>query len=55
MGGTSRVSREAHARICERLGVKFPGPTRPRGEIPPACFEHGRERTWVMVDRCRRA
>src|SRR6516165_6502025 len=28
VGGTSRVSREAHARICERLGVKFPGPTR---------------------------
>src|ERR1039457_1804213 len=25
MGGTSRVSREAQARICERLGVKFPG------------------------------
>jgi hypothetical protein len=22
------VSREAQARICERLGVKFPGPTR---------------------------
>ena len=28
MGGTSRVSREAQARICEGLGVKFPGPTR---------------------------
>src|ERR1035441_5042727 len=27
-GGTSRVSREAQARICERLGGKFPGPTR---------------------------
>ena len=25
MGGTSRVSREAQARFCERLGVKFPG------------------------------
>ena len=24
MGGTSRVSREAQARFCERLGVKFP-------------------------------
>ena len=34
MGGTSRVSREAQARICERLGAKFPGATRPRGEIP---------------------
>ena len=28
MGGTSRVSREAQARICEGLGVKVPGPTR---------------------------
>ena len=27
-GGTSRVSREAQARICERLGVQLPGPTR---------------------------
>src|SRR5664279_6267016 len=27
MGGTSRVSREAQARICERLGVRLPGPT----------------------------
>ena len=28
-GGTSRVTGDSHARICERLGVKFPGPTRP--------------------------
>ena len=28
--GTSRMSREAQVRICERLGVKFPGPTRHR-------------------------
>ena len=28
MGGTSRMNREVHVRICERLGVKFPGPTR---------------------------
>ena len=28
MGGTSRMSREAYVRFCERLGVKFPGPTR---------------------------
>ncbi len=27
-GGTSRMMREYHVRICERLGVKFPGPTR---------------------------
>jgi hypothetical protein len=36
MGGTSRVSREAQARISEGLGVQLPGPTRPRGEIPRA-------------------
>src|SRR5262245_37887198 len=34
MDGTSRVSREAQARICERLGVRFPGATRPRGATP---------------------
>src|ERR1700688_4851647 len=28
MGGTSRISREAYVRFCERLGVQFPGPTR---------------------------
>src|SRR5262250_926362 len=32
MDGTSRVSREAQARICERLGVRFPGATRPSNE-----------------------
>src|SRR5439155_26875427 len=29
-GGTSRMNREIHVRLCERLGVKFPGPTRRR-------------------------
>jgi hypothetical protein len=28
--GTSRMTRECQVRICERLGVKFPGPTRHR-------------------------
>src|SRR6476469_3725982 len=28
-GGTSRMTRECQVRICERLGVKFTGPTRP--------------------------
>jgi hypothetical protein len=28
VGGTSRMNREVHVRICEGLGVKFPGPTR---------------------------
>src|SRR6516225_6005481 len=27
-GGTSRMTRECQVRICERLGVKFPGATR---------------------------
>ena len=27
-GGTSRISREAYVRICERPGVKLPRPTR---------------------------
>ena len=30
MDGTSRVTGDSHARICERLGVKFPGATRRR-------------------------
>jgi len=29
VSGTSRMNREVHVRFCERLGVKFPGPTRP--------------------------
>src|SRR6266699_5396076 len=29
-GGTSRMTRECQVRICEGLGVKFPGPTRRR-------------------------
>ena len=33
-GGTSRISREAYVRFCERLGAKFPGPTR-QNENPP--------------------
>ena len=32
LGGTSRMNREIHVRICERLGVKFPGATR----LPPS-------------------
>src|SRR6516162_6247433 len=32
-GGTSRMNREVQVRICERLGVKFPGPTRPSPEL----------------------
>ena len=55
MGGTSRVSREAQARICERLGVKSPGATRPKVGQGRACsieakafsFTH---RTKVLAD-----
>ena len=48
MGGTSRVSREAQARICERLGVQFPGPTR---RVFPS-FSPWRARFfWCFVDR----
>ncbi len=32
-GGTSRMMRQYQVRICERLGVKFPGPTRPARQI----------------------
>ena len=33
MDGTSRVTGDSHARICERLGVKIPGATRRRRAI----------------------
>jgi hypothetical protein len=33
LNGTSRVNREIYARFCERLGVKFPGPTRRTGHL----------------------
>jgi hypothetical protein len=32
--GTSRMNREVHVRICERLGVRFPGPTRQKLSLP---------------------
>src|SRR6516162_10047192 len=34
-GGTSRMMREYQVRICERLGVKFPGPTRLVSRVSP--------------------
>jgi hypothetical protein len=30
------MMREYQVRICERLGVKFPGPTRPQKTLQPA-------------------
>jgi hypothetical protein len=61
-GGTSRMTRECHVRICERLGVKFPGPTRldrprpsaladaagPRATSAPALLTRG---GWPLLDR----
>src|SRR5882762_7047443 len=39
-GDTSRMNREVQVRICEGLGVKLPGPTRPT--LPSAAFAgHG--------------
>src|ERR1700730_5235763 len=35
LGGTSRMNREIHVRICGRLGVKFPGPTRRPAQSRP--------------------
>src|SRR5207253_5474455 len=32
--GTSRMTREYQVRFCERLGVKFPGPTRHLQVLP---------------------
>jgi hypothetical protein len=37
LGGTSRISREVYVRFCERLGVQFPGPTRPKVGQGRAC------------------
>ena len=34
LSGTSRVTGDSQARFCERLGVKFPGPTRPGLDRP---------------------
>jgi hypothetical protein len=34
-GGTSRMRREFHVRICEGLGVQFPGPTRLVSRVTP--------------------
>src|SRR6516165_11379818 len=54
-GGTSRMNREIHVRICGRLGVKFPGSTRRlrrRGRsvecLPSSecCRSEGRRRRW---------
>src|SRR5262245_16382999 len=49
-GGTSRISREAYVRFCERLGVKFPGPTRqiasPRARCGAEIVNLGHRPSW---------
>jgi len=56
-GGTSRMTRECQVRICERLGVKLPGPTRQRcgnagTMIPAGTVERGeRKRTVSEVSK----
>jgi hypothetical protein len=49
-GGTSRMTRECQVRICERLGVKFPGPTRPSRTWRNVRLESAK-RTKADIDR----
>ena len=54
LGGTSRISREAYVRFCERLGVKLPGPTRPKaGQVEPALWRRRRSHS-PAIPRCLR-
>jgi hypothetical protein len=53
--GTSRMMREYQVRFCEGLGVKFPGPTRPRVGQGRACRREAKafsftHRTKVFAD-----
>ena len=49
-GGTSWMTRECQVRICERLGVKFPGPTR---LSRPFTVRQRRGRSWKILRTCR--
>ena len=44
LGDTSRMMREYHVRICERLGVKLSGPTRQRCGNAARRFRQARSR-----------
>jgi len=46
VSGTSRVNREVYARFCERLGVKFPGPTR---RVRGKYYQRYREGTNIVL------
>src|ERR1700752_1127126 len=51
--GTSRISRETYVRFCERLEVKFPGPTRRSGNGILRCYR-ARSRLYVRLNAgCR--
>src|ERR1700731_4472727 len=53
-GGTSRMTRECQVRFCERLGVKFPGPTRPPRRFA-AVRRFGRDRSEADMPRASEA
>jgi hypothetical protein len=54
LGGTSRISRETYVRFCERLGVRLPGPTRPKaGQVEPALRRRRRSHS-PAAPRCLR-
>src|SRR6516165_5053384 len=55
--GTSRMNREVQVRICEGLGVKFPGPTRLIGGICRAAVSRaaGRRRSASPLGTPRRS
>jgi len=62
VGGTSRMNREIHVRICERLGVKLPGPTRRReqsrsllrSQNPPRLGYQSVSDTWGLAKVVRK-
>jgi hypothetical protein len=53
--GTSRMTRECQVRICERLGVKFPGPTRHERSESDVRVESVRLPTADIVGTARRS
>src|SRR5262245_3465201 len=44
------MTRECHVRICERLGVKLPGPTRHFPRSPTPCSARG-DLIWLLTFR----
>jgi len=50
-GGTSRVTGDGQARICERLGAKFPGPTRQQETEPSQTGLRRRRESFVNNHR----